>query len=161
MLAAELVGKTKQEIKELILFNTKVQRFEDEVIVNAFEQIYEVFTETENIVLERQAFWQAVLQGLYGIDSEISVSIVDNLGSFEFIVFCETELLDKTEVKVFDIMYKAYHEKRESIGALIRNVLSAFIEDLSDIQPEEINKIMAELNLNLENLPGFIKGALK
>jgi hypothetical protein len=161
MLATDLIGKSKQEIKELLLFNTKEYRFDEEVLAGGHDVIYDVFGDSGSYLVERQAFWQTILHGMYSIELEIVSTIVEQLGAFEFITFCENNFGDKKEIELYRTIYSEYRDKQESVASLITQVLGAFVDDLGDIQPEEINKIISELNLNLDQLPDFIKNAVK
>jgi hypothetical protein len=161
MLATDLQGKSKKDLQDLLLLNIKSYKFDDEVLLSGFEVIYEIFGETGSFFLERQVFWQMILHGMFGIDIEIINTLIEEIGIFEFIAFCEEHLGDKKETQLYDSMYTQYRNKKESVSTIITSVLSAFVEDLGDIQPEEINKIISELNLNLDQLPDFIKNAVK
>lgn len=161
MLAAELVGKTKQELKDLLLLNTQNYRFNDIVIGASFPIIYEMFIETDNVLIEKQIFWEMLLQGLFGLDEDTTSVLVSELGSFEFIVFCEQHLSNRKEFVIYSELYRSYHEKKSSLNTLLSTVFNAFFEDLNNIQPEEINKIISELNINLDQLPDFIKNSVK
>lgn len=161
MLATELVGKTKQELKDLLLLNTQKYRFDDTIIGGSFTFIYDMFTETDNVLIEKQIFWEMVLQGLFGFDEDTINTLTTEIGAFEFINICEEHLAARKEVELFTSMYNTYYAKQESVGTLLRTVLNSFVDDLGNIQPEEINKIMSELNLNLNQLPDFIKNSVK
>lgn len=161
MLAAELVGKTKQELKDLLLLNTQNYRFNDIVIGASFPIIYEMFIETDNVLIEKQIFWEMLLQGLFGLDEDTTSVLVSELGSFEFIVFCEQHLSNRKEFVIYSELYRSYHEKKSSLNTLLSTVFNAFFEDLNNIKPEEINKIISELNINLDQLPDFIKNSVK
>lgn len=161
MLATELVGKTKQELKDLLLLNTQKYRFDDTIIGGSFTFIYDMFKETDNVLIEKQIFWEMVLQGLFGFDEDTINTLTTEIGAFEFINICEEHLAARKEVELFTSMYNTYYAKQESVGTLLRTVLNSFVDDLGNIQPEEINKIMSELNLNLNQLPDFIKNSVK
>jgi len=161
MLAAELIGKTKQELKDLLLLNTQQYRFDDAIIGASFPVIYDSFIESESVLIEKQIFWEMVLQSLFAFDEEIVSAFVKELGSFGFIALCEEHLSHKQEVQVFTKMYESHHTKEASLTTLLSKVFNAFFEDVSNIQPEEINKIISELKINLNELPDFIKNAVK
>jgi hypothetical protein len=161
MLATELQGKTKTELKELLLLNTERTKVDDGILSEGIQYIYEVLLETESSLNERQAFWQMVLHGVFGIDAEITMELFNQIGTFELILFCEENLGKRKEIELYESLYKAYYDRQESLSYLLNKVVGAFIEDLSDIKPEEISRIIGELNLNLEQLPDFIKDSLK
>ena len=161
MLATELQGKTKTELKELLLLNTQRSKVDDDILSEGIHHIYAVLLETESSINERQAFWQMVLHGFFGIDPEITTELFNQIGTFELILFCEDNFSDRKEIQLYESLYKAYYDRQESLSYLVNKVVSAFVDDLSDIKPEEINRIIGELNLNLEQLPDFIKNSLK
>jgi hypothetical protein len=161
MLAIELQGKTKTELKDLLLLNTQKYKIDDKVLTEGIHDIYATLLETESSIVERQTFWQMILHGMFGMDAEITTELFNQIGTFELIAFCEEHFSIKKEVQLYESLYKSYYNRQESIGYLASKLVGAFIEDLSDIQPEEINRIIGELNLNLEQLPDFIKNSLK
>jgi hypothetical protein len=141
--------------------NTEKTRVDDGILSEGIQYIYEVLLETESFLNERQAFWEMVLHGVFGIDAEITMELFNQIGTFELILFCEENFGKRKEIQLYESLYKAYYDRQQSLAYLLNKVVGAFIEDLSDIKPEEISQIIGELNLNLEQLPDFIKNSLK
>lgn len=160
MTVEEIKQLNKEELIDLITFNTAEYRYSLDLMETVYNDLYAAFLEHRNSLLERRMLWHVVLNVFYGFDQDIVAAIEEHMNWFDFILWCEDYFKDHREIQFFITMYEQYRKDKNSLINLMLELVDLLSEAINDMSPESIQSLLDQLGENLDNLPSIIKERL-
>jgi Glu-tRNA(Gln) amidotransferase subunit E-like FAD-binding protein len=157
MTIQEIEKLTKAELVELLEPNTEQLRYKADDILILLDTTLEEYKLHRNYVMEKRSLWSNIFVYLFEMSPALVDAIIDKMNWLEFIMWSENNLLKKPEI---DYIVKSYYElKKEhlSISSVINEMISSVLMSLTEIQPDQIEKLFDQLEDRVKSLPDIIK----
>lgn len=157
---SKFTDMTPAEVKELLAANTENITYNSEVIKNGYEEVFAIFAEDDNYIMEEKALWNTILMAFFNFDKETIVELEDKLGWYHLMVWCYQNLKKKPEIEYYFNRYFDYHKEKMSAGQMIAKFITAFIDDLGNIGTDQLMDYATDLGRELKKLPDMVKDQL-
>lgn len=156
-----LTNKEELTNEELVsVLNLLIEQgfdYDLDILENAFELIFSMYAATGNLFKEEVTLYKAILMGFLNLEIEIVEYIVETLGWYQFLMWCNQTLKTKPEVMYFIEKYQQYHTQKISAAEIVTHFLEGFIEDFADTDINSINELVGSLGEQIKRLPDFLK----
>lgn len=157
MKAEEIKLLKKEEIIALLKENTKELKYNPDAIAQGYAAVFSEYVISGNYILEEADLWNMILVAFYNFDPDIVEAIKDSLGWYNLMAWCFTNLKSNPQIEYYFNRYYDYHKEKVSTAEVLSTFITNFVEDFSEVNPDNVSGLISELGNKLKELPDIIK----